>query len=426
MYKRGEWAELPYPESEAMPQGCAGRSFHNGRFVQRLRQKAATVDLVTIRQGAVKRLVTPDGGDWGEGQLVGGVAYRRAGEEADRIARSLLTVVCEGMYSGLRSKMLTERPPVIETPSFFVGFILKGCKLPDPERAVVVLSNPSPILFYPISSEDVRCLVDVPGTKLPSASDGSLAAHLASLACEIPECLRSAFVAGVEEGGFRSVQNKTLSADPQTQAGALLLGDAYNMRHPLTGGGMTVAFNDVALLCELLQSGPCNLACPQETLRSTGAYFTARKPLAATINTLANALYQVFCDTGETWSEEMRQACFDYLRLGGVYAQGPISLLSGLNPRPAVLVIHFFMVALYGVGRVLRPFPTPRKLALAGRLLLGATRIILPIVRNEGVLAVVRGCWAARHGAVPAEERLRRASDRNSKAADAAEIEAEE
>ena len=45
----------------------------------------------------------------------------------------------------------------------------------------------------------------------------------------------------------------------------------------------------------------------------------------------------------------MRQACFDYLRLGGVYAQGPISLLSGLNPRPFVLVAHFFMVALYGV-----------------------------------------------------------------------------
>jgi hypothetical protein len=57
----------------------------------------------------------------------------------------------------------------------------------------------------------------------------------------------------------------------------------------------------------------------------------------------------VFCNTGESWSEEMRQACFDYLRLGGIYAQGPISLLSGLNPRPFILVAHFFMVALYGV-----------------------------------------------------------------------------
>lgn len=32
-------------------------------------------------------------------------------------------------------------------------------------------------------------------------------------------------------------------------------------------------------------------------------------------------------------------------------AAGPVSLLSGLNPRPSVLVMHFFMVALFGVGR---------------------------------------------------------------------------
>lgn len=56
--------------------------------------------------------------------------------------------------------------------------------------------------------------------------------------------------------------------------------------------------------------------------------------------------------------EEMRQACFDYLSLGGMYSAGPISLLSGLNPRPKILVMHFFMVALYGVGRLMRPRPT--------------------------------------------------------------------
>ena len=107
----------------------------------------------------------------------------------------------------------------------------------------------------------------------------------------------------------------------------------------------------------------------------------------------------------------MRQACFDYLRLGGIYAQGPISLLSGLNPRPFILVAHFFMVALYGVrqrggagacwcrphalrslgaqvGRLLLPVPTPRGLYMAMRLLLGASAIILPIIRAEGLRAV--------------------------------------
>ena len=33
-------------------------------------------------------------------------------------------------------------------------------------------------------------------------------------------------------------------------------------------------------------------------------------------------LAQVFCYTGEQAHEEMRSACFDYLRLGGMYSAG--------------------------------------------------------------------------------------------------------
>lgn len=36
----------------------------------------------------------------------------------------------------------------------------------------------------------------------------------------------------------------------------LLLGDAYNMRHPLTGGGMSVALNDVCIWRDLLKNLP--------------------------------------------------------------------------------------------------------------------------------------------------------------------------
>ena len=87
-------------------------------------------------------------------------------------------------------------------------------------------------------------------------------------------------------------------------------------------------------------------------------------------------MVQVFCYKGSDAHEEMRQACFDYLRLGGWYSAGPVSLLSGLNPRPSVLVLHFFAVAVFGVGRLLLPRPTLRCsaslqllcLALASRL----------------------------------------------------------
>lgn len=65
----------------------------------------------------------------------------------------------------------------------------------------------------------------------------------------------------------------------------------------------------------------------------------------------------------------MREACFDYLSLGGVFSEGPVSLLSGLNPRPLSLVCHFFAVAIYGVGRLLLPFPSPKRLWIGARLI---------------------------------------------------------
>lgn len=65
----------------------------------------------------------------------------------------------------------------------------------------------------------------------------------------------------------------------------------------------------------------------------------------------------------------MREACFDYLSLGGVFSTGPVSLLSGLNPRPLSLVLHFFAVAIYGVGRLLLPFPSPKRIWIGARLI---------------------------------------------------------
>ncbi|KAL2655078.1 hypothetical protein AAZV13_04G045300 [Glycine max] len=65
----------------------------------------------------------------------------------------------------------------------------------------------------------------------------------------------------------------------------------------------------------------------------------------------------------------MRQACFDYLSLGGLFSEGPVSLLSGLNPRPLSLVLHFFAVAIYGVGRLLLPFPAPKRIWIGVRLI---------------------------------------------------------
>ena len=162
---------------------------------------------------------------------------------------------------------------------------------------------------------------------------------------------------------------------------------------------MTVAFSDTNLLCDMLRPLP-TFANKLATSRATSTFYVRRKPVSATINTLANALYkvgrwryrsggtmatvlqrcmaavhgfasggggvlrrgrearkegwrgygqprpalayvpssrrqacrlhcclrrpQVFCASDSRAHEEMRQACFDYLALGGMYSsEGP-------------------------------------------------------------------------------------------------------
>ncbi|KAJ6848807.1 squalene monooxygenase-like [Iris pallida] len=176
--------------------------------------------------------------------------------------------------------------------------------------------------------------------------------------------------------------NRSMPASPCPTPGALLMGDAFNMRHPLTGRNDSGIvrycvlrnllrplhdLHDASSLCEYLES-----------------FYTLRKPVASTINTLAGALYQVFSASPDPAGKEMRQACFDYLSLGGLFSNGPISLLSGLNPRPLHLVAHFFAVAIYGVWRLLLPFPSPKRLWIGVRLISGASAIIFPIIKAEG------------------------------------------
>lgn len=231
-----------------------GRSFHHGwnpcnrsktllfsgRFIQRLRQIAAGEKSVTVRQGTAKALINESGSDFHEGETVCGVRYRSG--NVDRIAKAHLTVVCDGMYSTLRRIFVS---PSIQSPSYFVGVILKNTKLPFPNYGHVVLGKPSPTLFYPIGTNEVRCLIDIPGGKLPSQANGELKNYVLNVvAPEIPEELRDAFITAVNETELRCVQNKQMSAQPVQQPGALIIGDAYNMRHPLTGGGMTVALSD--------------------------------------------------------------------------------------------------------------------------------------------------------------------------------------
>ncbi|PRQ18627.1 putative squalene monooxygenase [Rosa chinensis] len=68
------------------------------------------------------------------------------------------------------------------------------------------------------------------------------------------------------------------------------------------------------------------------------------------------------------------QHCLIPWRLGGICSYGPVSLLSGLNPRPLHLFLHLFAAAIYGVGRLMLPFPSPKRMWLGFLLILVCQR----------------------------------------------------
>ncbi|KAL5561104.1 hypothetical protein UlMin_030851 [Ulmus minor] len=390
LYKDGKSSKLPYPLENLHPD-VAGRSFHHGRFIQRLREKASSLPNVRLEQGTVTALVEEKG-------IVKGVHYKsQAGQEST--ASAPLTIVCDGCYSNLRRSLCN---PKVDIPSCFVGLVLENCKLPFENHGHVILADPSPILFYPISSTEIRCLVDVPGQKVPSISNGEMANYLKTkVAPQIPHELYTAFMASIEKGNVKAMANRTMPGAPYPTPGALLMGDAFNMRHPLTGGGMTVALSDVVVLRNLFRPLK-NLNNANAVCKYLESFYTLRKPLASTINTLAGALYKVFCASPDPARKEMREACFDYLSLGGIFSTGPVSILSGLNPRPLSLVLHFFAVAVYGVGRLLLPFPSPKRMWIGARLISGASGIIFPIIKAEGIRQMFFGATVpAYHRAPP-------------------------
>lgn len=222
-----------------------GRSFHNCRFVQRLRETALAEKNIRVVEATVSDLLEGENGE------VVGVRFREAAEEGaaggeqERVTREVrapMTVIADGIWSGLRKCANTHRPQKMST---FVGVLVThppdAAPVPHKHCGHVILAHPSPILIYQISSTETRVLVDVAGP-MPSAANGGLAKFLREKSApQLPALFQESFVEAVDRGDVKSMPNRTMPSSDVHREGALLLGDALNMRHPLTGGGMTVA-----------------------------------------------------------------------------------------------------------------------------------------------------------------------------------------
>ena len=155
----------------------------------------------------------------------------------------------------------------------------------------MILADPSPVLLYQISTSDTRILIDVPGT-LPNPLN--LKKYLKnSIGPQLPESIQPFFYKALETDRIRSMPNSWLPPSLNIIQGGMILGDAMNIRHPLTGGGMTVALWDVVHYSRELSKFK-NFRDVNTISKVNKRFYWIRKSTCSVINILANALYSLF------------------------------------------------------------------------------------------------------------------------------------
>ncbi|MCJ1298892.1 Squalene epoxidase [Hypocenomyce scalaris] len=392
--------EIPYPEN-ATPKGKRpeGRSFHHGRFIRKLRERAMMEENIMVVETTVTGTVK---NGW-TGQVLGVESVTK--EEKDYYFGKL-TIIADGYASKFRKEYIRHQPV---SKSKFWGLELVDADLPLPLHGHVVLGEGAPILLYQIGMHETRCLVDVPeGTQSASVANGGVKGHLKEVVLpSLPKSVQSSFEVALEKGKLKSMPNSFLPPSTNKIPGMVMLGDAMNMRHPLTGGGMTVAFNDVVLLRDLL--GPENVPDLGDTkmvIKQMSTFHWKRKNLTSVINILAQALYSLFAANGrfrvcfnglriagangvpplDPQLKALQLGCFRYFQRGGQCVDGPAGLLAGIIRQPFVLFYHFFAVALLSIWLVVSESPLykiPFSLFSSISIFWKACLVLFPFISSE-------------------------------------------
>uniref|UniRef100_A0A8C3RTT6 Squalene monooxygenase n=1 Tax=Chelydra serpentina TaxID=8475 RepID=A0A8C3RTT6_CHESE len=350
--------EIPYPNSaDGLVQ--SGRAFHHGRFIMGLRRAAMAEPNTKFIEGTVLQLLEED-------DCVVGVQYKDKETGDIKELHAPLTVVADGLFSKFRKNLVSNK---VTVSSHFVGCILKNSPQFKANHAELVLANPSPVLIYQISSNETRVLVDIRG-EMPKNIKEYMTEKIYP---QLPEHLKEPFLIAVQNDRLRTMPASFLPPSLVNKQGVLLLGDAYNMRHPLTGGGMSVVLNDIKIWRSLLQDIP-DLYEDSAILQAKNTFYWSRKKSHSfVVNVLAQALYELFAARDGNASNFSLLMCF-------------LFCLYSLSPKPTVLIGHFFAVACYAVYFCFKSeswFMKPRAFFSSGAVLYRACSVIFPLICSE-------------------------------------------
>jgi squalene monooxygenase len=361
LIKGNERFTIHYDEVQ---KGIKGIGLRNGKFLTNIRQELAKRENITVVEGNVTQILEKD-------NTIIGVTYTQEdGTPVSQYAK--LTIVCDGPMSVLRDKLSKVNKQVT---SYFMGLVIKDLELEFPSYGHMIVTGDFPVLVYPIHTNAYRILIDYPGGKAPKMGKESIERLKESVVKVLPQEMIASFLKALEEDQLKVMPNHSMKNQAFRMKGAVLLGDSLNMRHPLTGGGMTATFSDILCLNEQLAG--IDFRDETKLENAVNTYYNSRGKNVETINILANALYRVFTD------DELKEACFEYLQKGGEQATGPLSILSGINRNKQFLLKHFFKVAMQ------HPIHFITKPAKQIRLYKNASRIIRPILKDEGVSAMI-------------------------------------
>lgn len=400
----GEEVNFPYPAtnddgevvlaSEKKPgeeyKKPEGRGFHHGRFIMQLRRSCLAHPNISVFETDVTATVT---GEYGPEVL--GVESKTTdpatGEKKADCFFGKLTIIADGYASKFRKQYLGVTPQV---KSRFYALELIDCPMQPSGYGHVNIGKASPVLLYGIGSRETRTLIDVPLEHPDAAPEkGGVRGYIRNVVLPtLPKEVVPSFEAALADGKIpKSMPNSWLPPSRQVDnPGILVLGDAMNMRHPLTGGGMTVAFNDVVVLSGLLEdvADLGDVAAVQAVMKR---FHWQRKSLSSIINVLAMALYSLFAaDTPQL--RALRIGCFTYFQRG--VTEEPTGLLGGLIHRPWVLFRHFFTVAFLAIylhacdvmgGGALGVLKLPLALVDGLLILWKACVVFLPILYREAL-----------------------------------------
>ena len=311
----GQSVHIPYTKKDNSEEHHQGRSFHHGKFIQNLRKAAKNNSNVTCIEGTVKNLQI-------ENDKVTGVMLSNETRYS-----SYLTFVADGCFSNLRKQSLYN-PNTSRTCGYFVGLILHDCNLPLKYHGNVILGDEhSCILLYQIGKHDTRILMDVRGKRpnMAGLNDHITDFILPYLPAQVQPSLLQAL--NDDEQRLRIMPNSYLRprSKSNSKPGVVLIGDAHNQRHPLTGGGMTCALTDVNHLGNLLKN--VDFSNDQQVQLALHNWTVKRRSTAGTINTLSMALYDLFSGDDPNL-KVLKEGCFNYFKKGGDCIDGPVGLLS--------------------------------------------------------------------------------------------------